>query len=177
MAFQVRPATRDDAAAIAYVHVASWRTTYRGIVPDAALDALDEDQRRGQWQGWIEAGAVPILVAESEAGVVGFIAGGAIRTRTEDYDGELYAIYLMPGEQRLGAGRALVRELAGALRLRGLRSMLVWVLEANPAVGFYRRLGAEPVMSKTVEIGGVTLPEVALGWRSLEVLLEFSAAN
>jgi hypothetical protein len=36
----VRPATPDDADAIASVHVRSWQAAYRGIVPDAMLDAL-----------------------------------------------------------------------------------------------------------------------------------------
>ena len=30
----VRPADVDDAAAIAAVHVAAWRSTYRGLLPD-----------------------------------------------------------------------------------------------------------------------------------------------
>jgi hypothetical protein len=36
----LRPATVADAAAISHIHVESWRTTYRGVVPDAFLDAL-----------------------------------------------------------------------------------------------------------------------------------------
>jgi hypothetical protein len=41
----IRRAEPRDAAGIAHVHVASWRTTYRGIVPDSYLDALDEPER------------------------------------------------------------------------------------------------------------------------------------
>jgi len=32
----VRPPDIDDAAAIARVHVASWRSTYRGLLPDTS---------------------------------------------------------------------------------------------------------------------------------------------
>ena len=37
----IREATPEDARAIATVHVASWRTTYRGLLRDAYLDSLD----------------------------------------------------------------------------------------------------------------------------------------
>jgi hypothetical protein len=47
----------------------------------------------------------------------------------------------------------------------------VWVLEKNPAVGFYSRLGGSPIAQKKIEIGGVELQEIALGWPSLESLI------
>ena len=58
--------------------------------------------------------------------------------------------------------------LAGALRAQGLTSMIVWALEANSAVQFYQRLGAVPVIRKTVNIGGADLADLALGWSSLD---------
>jgi hypothetical protein len=45
--------------------------------------------------------------------------------------------------------------------------MLVWVLEQNPAVRFYEKTGAEHLMSKQIEIGGVSLSELGLGWPDL----------
>lgn len=172
MAFHIRPATPADAAAIAHIHVASWKTTYPGIVPEATLTALNEDDRRELWQKQLEASGMPIFVAESSIGVFGFLAGGPIRTPIEDYDSELYALYLLQTHQRQGAGRALVQQLARTLHSRGFESMLVWVLEANPAVGFYQRLGASPVTRQMIEIGGATLPEIALGWPNLGTLAQ-----
>ena len=172
MAFHIRPATPADAAAIAHIHVASWKTTYPGIVPEATLTALNEDDRRELWQKQLEASGMSIFVAESSIGVFGFLAGGPIRTPIEDYDSELYALYLLQTHQRQGAGRALVQQLARTLHSRGFESMLVWVLEANPAVGFYQRLGASPVTRQRIEIGGATLPEIALGWPNLGTLAQ-----
>jgi len=168
MAFEVRPATPADAAAIARVHIQSWKTTYPGIVPQPYIDALDEDDRRKRWRQSLEAAKDPIFVAESGSAIIGFVDGGANRTPIENYDGELYALYLLQTHQRRGAGRALVQRLAQTLRSQGYRSMLVWVLEANPAVGFYRHLGAIPVTSQSIEIGGANLPELALGWPNLD---------
>ena len=45
----VRQAEIGDAAAIARVHVASWRTTYRGLLPDEFLDSLDEGRYTERW--------------------------------------------------------------------------------------------------------------------------------
>ena len=172
MSFRIRPAAPADAVSIARVHVASWRTAYPGIVPQAALDALDEEDRRQLWQQQLETGNFPIFVAEFDSSIFGFLAGGPIRTPTGDYDSELYALYLLQTQQRLGAGRALLQQLAQALHEKGHQSMLVWVLEANPAVGFYRHLGAIPAARQTIEIGGATLPELALGWPNLKILAE-----
>jgi hypothetical protein len=39
-----RRATANDAAAIAALRVDSWRTTYRGVMPDAYLDGMRADE-------------------------------------------------------------------------------------------------------------------------------------
>ena len=171
MSFHIRQAAPADATAIAHVQVESWRTTYKGIVPDTFLAAMNEEARTESWQPQLADAAILIFVACDETGVVGFIAGGAIRDPAEDYDAELYAIYLLQQKQQQGAGRALVRALATSLHAQGLRKMIVWALEANPAVEFYKRLGAIPVTTKIIHIGGKDLPDLALGWTSLSSLL------
>ena len=46
----IRPAIPADARPIAEVHVRTWQEAYRGIVPDAVLDALDVDDRERRWK-------------------------------------------------------------------------------------------------------------------------------
>jgi hypothetical protein len=46
----IRTAHVDDAAAIATVHVESWRTTYKGIVPDDFLARLSYERRGQLWR-------------------------------------------------------------------------------------------------------------------------------
>jgi len=41
----IRKAKLDDATGIAKVHVDSWRTTYKGIIPDDFLNNLSYEQR------------------------------------------------------------------------------------------------------------------------------------
>jgi len=170
MDFAIREAAPDDAAAIAHVQVSSWRTTYPGIVPDAYLAELNEDKFRQHWHQHLSAGELLLFVAEDARGVFGFITGGRLREPIEDYDAELYAIYLLADRQARGAGRGLTRTLAASLKAAGFISMVVWALEQNPAVGFYQRLGAAPVLRKTIQIGGADLLDLALGWPDLDRL-------
>jgi GNAT superfamily N-acetyltransferase len=86
------------------------------------------------------------------------------------YDAELYAIYLLQREQKKGVGKMLVRELAAALRTRDFKSLIVWVLARNLAVGFYSHLGGSQVAEQQIEIGGARLTELAFGWPSLDAL-------
>ena len=167
---QIRAATVDDAASIAHVHVASWRSTYHGIVPQPYLDGLDEAERTEDWRTWLAAGAA-VFVAERNSAVVGFIAGGAIRKAVEGYDAEAYTIYLLQQYQRQGIGIGLLNTLAMHLRNEGLNSMVVWVLEDNVSAGFYTASGAVRVGSKEMDIGGKTLLAVAYGWPRIGELI------
>jgi len=168
MSIAIRQACIDDAAAIARVQIASWRTTYRGIVPNRYLESLDVEVRTARWKEAFAAPMAVLFVAEAEGEIFGFISGGKLREPIGDCDGELYAIYLLREWQGQGIGRRLTQKLAAALLGAGYQSMAVWVLARNPAVDFYKRLGALPLAAKTIEIGGAQLEEVALGWPHLE---------
>jgi ribosomal protein S18 acetylase RimI-like enzyme len=165
----IRRAEPNDAAGIAHVHVQSWRSTYKGIVPDSYLDDLNEVDRTELWSDLLD-GDYDIFVAEREESIVGFVMGGRSRDRSQQCDGELYAVYLLKEFQSLRIGRDLVRELAHALRRRGFRRMEVWVLAKNPAKAFYTRMGAQFARSKGIEIGGAVLMEHAYVWPDIEAL-------
>jgi len=171
MNLTIRKADTEDAAAIAHVHVESWKTTYAGIVSDVFLASLNKEDRTISWQERILADDISIFVAEDEKSIFGFAAGGKLREKLDDYDAELYAIYLLRERQKQGVGRTLIITLASALRTKGFTSMLVWVLEQNSSVSFYERLGAVQVARKVINIGGADLQELAFGWSSLDRLI------
>jgi L-amino acid N-acyltransferase YncA len=172
MPVTIRHAAITDAAEIARIHVETWRTTYPGIVPAAILASLDQAEREQSWRERIAEGNFPILLAVDDGQVIGFAAGGSLREPVDDYDAELYAIYVLKTERSCGAGRALCRAVASELWSTGLRRILVWVLAANPAVSFYEHLGGTLVARKTIGIGGATLPEIALGWPDIGTLAD-----
>ncbi len=162
---KIRTANPEDASAIAHIHVSSWQATYPGMVAQSYLDSLDEGEFTERWRDWlVNHTSVTVCVAEADGLVFGFASGGAIRKPVSHYDGELYALYLLPGMQRKGAGRKLVETIAGEMLRQGRSHLLVWVLRQNPATSFYERIGARFVAEDTVEIAGSVLAEVAYGW-------------
>ena len=167
----IRRAAPDDAAAIAEVHVASWRTTYPGIVDQAYIDGLSIPDRAVTWAQRLsmDSPTTPdVFVAiDSSDGIVGFISGGLIRAPLPGFDAELHAIYLLETFQQRGIGRRLTREWAKAAVGRGLNGAIVRVLTDNPARKFYERLGAERLREAELPIGGKEYRERWYGWRNL----------
>jgi ribosomal protein S18 acetylase RimI-like enzyme len=173
----IREAEPDDAAAIARVHVDTWRTTYAGIVPADHLARLSPEKGEENWRGQLttppEGRFVYVAVDERE-GVVGFAAAGPCTADNPVCQGEIYAIYLLAGHQCLGIGRVLVRAVAGRLIRQGISSMLVWVLADNPTRGFYQALGGQLVGEKSMVIGGAELVGVAYGWPDIQHLADLT---
>lgn len=161
----IRAARPEDAPAIARVHVDSWRSTYRGLVPDAYLDGLAYERSEAMLSRALGSGGIVfVAVDDADGRVFGFASGGPQRDRELPYSGELYAIYLLAGDQGRGAGRGLVGAMMGALRAAGHANMQVWVLAENPSRHFYEHLGGKRLCTKRIEIGGATLEEIAYGW-------------
>jgi ribosomal protein S18 acetylase RimI-like enzyme len=167
----VRPAELDDSAAIARIHVATWRTAYRGLLPEDFLASLDEAGYSERWKRTLREGSGRVYVAEDGADVVGFASGGRERAGEDRYSGELYAIYVMHEAQGLGHGRRLVQAVVGGLREMKLNDMIVWVLRDNrPARAFYERLGGTYIRAQPITIGSAVLEEVSYGWGSLDAI-------
>jgi ribosomal protein S18 acetylase RimI-like enzyme len=171
----IRRAETADAAAIAHVHVESWRSSYAGIVPDSYLQGLSEWERAERWREILSRND-EAFVAERDGHVIGFAVGGPSRDHVEGCDAELFAIYLLHDAQRARVGTALLHELARSLTTCGFSNMDVWVLDANPAKHFYEKTGAHSAgASKQMEIGGVMLTERAYVWPDLKALATLEA--
>jgi ribosomal protein S18 acetylase RimI-like enzyme len=164
-----RAATIDDAPAIARIHVASWRSTYRTMLPGDFLDSLSEDGYADRWRRFIGEEENLVYVIEDAGRLVGFASGGRERAGEVGYKGELYAIYVLDDFQRRGYGHQLVRKVVAGLKNLGLDDMIIWVLRDNAhAREFYERLGGVYVRAQAITIGSATLEEVSYGWPSLE---------
>ncbi|MDR6868487.1 GNAT superfamily N-acetyltransferase [Microbacterium resistens] len=138
----VRRATLDDAGQIAEVHVASWRETYAGVIPDRLLGPETLTARHRMWSSILSLDPVPgtVVVAEREGRVIGFAFSGSSRhpdaTRGIEpaRDLHLFSLYLLAAEHGDGVGHAL---LEAAL---GNEPAQLWVLSANDrARAFYEQ--------------------------------------
>jgi GNAT superfamily N-acetyltransferase len=172
----IRLAQPEDAIGITRVQVPSWQAAYVGIVPQAYLQNMlttDWQQRRIEhWTRTITTGEIFGAVAENEQGdITGFAMGGRSRDPgLKDYDGELYAIYLLPTIQRQGLGKALFQAFVRDLIERGYSGMLIWALRDNArARAFYEKMGGQAVGKKLVTLGE-PLWEVGYGWPDLRLL-------
>jgi ribosomal protein S18 acetylase RimI-like enzyme len=167
----LRRARLSDARGIGGVQVASWRTTYRGMVPDDYLAGMSVEDHARRWTRLLgQPGNLALTFVVEEAGqLVGFAMGGPEREGEPRFRGELYAIYLLREAQRRGHGRALVEAVAGELVRQQLPSMLVWVLRDNlSARGFYERLGGTYLREHQLDFGaGFTVQEVSYGWEDV----------
>ncbi|QPH52856.1 GNAT family N-acetyltransferase [Pontivivens ytuae] len=161
----IRPASPEDAATIARIHVESWHETYTGLIPNAFLDQLDVARSTAFWTKQIAApGASRILIA----GEVAFANAGPMRDdglRAAGCLHELYALYILKSGQRRGLGTALF-----TTALEGLDGDTgLWVLEDNHAARrFYTAIGAAriPGADKDVPFGEATRTELAYRWAS-----------
>jgi len=136
----VRDAIVDDADAIAYVHVRTWQTAYRGIVPDAYLDRLNERARSKVWSEMLEEGHDALVGVRGER-VVGFADWGPSRDGDGAGAAELYAIYVLASEWGTGIGPVLLAAAVDAMRPSAGEATL-WVLADNArARRFYEREG------------------------------------
>jgi ribosomal protein S18 acetylase RimI-like enzyme len=165
----VRRAELSDAPAIARVHVATWRTTYRGLLPDDFLASLTETSYVDRWMRGIGDPSTLVFVAEDETGPIGFASCGPERGGEDGFGGELYSLYVADRAQRRGHGRDLVRAVVAGLQELGLGDMIAWVLRDNSrARGFYERLGGIFVRAQLTAIGPALVNEVSYGWRRLD---------
>ena len=157
----------DDVAAIARVHVDTWRAAYQGIIPQQYLDNLTVQNRAVGWMRLLEriTPDAPTLVSEGhDRRIVGFVTAGPSRSHRRFFQGEITQLYVLPAFHGSGHGRRLFLAASNRLALAGYRGVIVWVVADNPARGFYENLGGTLVAETTRAFAGVPLREVAYGW-------------
>ncbi len=176
-----RPATLDDAMAIAEIYVDSWRNTYAGLLPDDVLLRLDAPNREVRWWRRSLSGRRQdhlVYVAEHpEHGVIGFAGGGASRCRGLSHDIEIFTLYLHDEYHGLGIGKGLFLRLSERLAARSDGSLVVWVLDGNPARYFYEALGGKCIARRSGSMGGAEIEEVAYGWEDIRELIELGKSD
>ncbi|MBA3541431.1 MAG: GNAT family N-acetyltransferase [Deltaproteobacteria bacterium] len=171
MRFAIREAKPGDAVGIARAHTESWRSSYRGILPDTVLDRIDVGQRAASRSRILQDPSIVQLVAydTTHLDIVGFCDAGESRRRgIAPQLGEIYAIYLVHHAKRHGLGREIFENTTSILRARGLPSLIIWVLEHNHhARRFYEAMGGRlgPRMPSTV--GGFKVIELGYVWDRL----------
>ena len=130
----VRPATAEDAPAIARVQSAAWALAYAGVLPPDLLAGLGDEDAVATWAQ--AAGTPPstrhvLLVAVEGDEVVGFAAVGPASDPDlrPGPDVEISALCVDPAHTGAGHGSRLVNAMADVLSGLGVEAVHVWVSE------------------------------------------------
>jgi GNAT superfamily N-acetyltransferase len=172
----IRAATITDADELGRIAGRAWEATYRGTIPDEALD----EWIASAGDGWRQALESPdgdttthSWVAVRDGRLLGFAVTAPARSNwlpPPDGAGELTNLYLDSEAIGSGVGRPLYERAVGDLRDRRFASLVVWAFRDNlPARGFYEHMGlAIDVPDHTWFLAGVACPIVRfrLDWPS-----------
>ncbi len=191
----IRRARATDAVAIAAVHVAAWRSTYPGILPDTYLANLSVSRQAAHYDAAIH-GATGVFVAIASGldlpppsgsrstvpggpRVIGFGTAGRARASSDLGgrrlgEGEIETLYVLDDWRERGVGRRLMRASASYLAENGCRSVFLWVLRDNPSRWFYQRLGGKPAAEAAIQFAGRPVVQTAFVWDPIERLLAAS---
>lgn len=178
----IRPATVDDAAAIAEINILSWRATYVGIIPQAELDAMNSPDLTQFWSDAIASPEAVCSVACARDGeAVGFIFGSRmsvdedVPVTIEDgqSSGFIRSVHILESAKKSGLGRRLMATCARQLDRLDVGKVWLEVAEKNTsAKAFYDRL--DGTMEKKVECGAAdfAVPAFIYAWPSPAALLQ-----
>ncbi len=173
----LRPAKGNDAAAIARLHAESWKTSYRGILPDAYLENEVSAERAGYWRKALARGDYDcIWLALSNQQPVAFIA--VQYAADADYDAVIENLHVLPDYKSQGLGRRLIACAVETLLQEEMTSVCLRVFDDNTAaIAFYERLGGITDDFGTDRLAGSNAPDRRIGWRDIAALKQACEAK
>lgn len=134
----IRATAAEDAEALARLQIDVWEDAYADLMPATVFDERRAtiDERIDRWHRILAEAPSRTTVAESSAGLIGFVSVGPARAEGVDVDEELWALYVRASWWGKRLGHAL---LVAAL---AERPAYLWVLRGNArAIAFYREHG------------------------------------
>ena len=159
---EIRWANYNDWHDVDFVHSESYRSAYKGIMPDDFLGNFTVEKRQKYFQKSLSEGIEKTALIFVDHKVIGCIIVGKCRDKDlEDMFGEIWGIYLLETYWRKGFGKRLINWGLDEIRKFGYVNISLWVLKANSnARGFYEHLGFRFDGSERVITRGVKLTQV-----------------
>jgi len=163
MEFTIRKAVPEDAYERAVCHISSWRSAYKGIVPDEYLNSMSAEERSERYKKQIEENnEVLFYNAIYENKIIGLLCISKSRDEDKLNAGEVGAIYLIEEFWGKGYGREMMNFAIDTLKNMGYNEIILWVFEENNrARRFYEKCGFTFSGEKAImNIGGKDIPKV-----------------
>ncbi len=126
----VRPATLEDAGAIAALQCATWRHDYSDLFAGPAGDDLEPEVVAERWRPVLRQ-EIPgfVIVATSENQVVGFAAA-----EVRDGAAQVHTLLVATDARRLGHGSRLMSACADLVQQVGAHEAVMWGLAGDRAL-------------------------------------------
>lgn len=156
---EIRPIVGSDSLMdISGIYERSWKSAYRGMIPDVYLDGIPE----GKWADGLQNSHLHSLVMIKDGKMIGTSAYCASRMESMPGYGEIVSIYLLPEYTHQGYGGRLLTAALSQLEEMGYQDVFLWVLEENMAARkFYEEFGFRASgLNLKDNIGGKDLREV-----------------
>jgi GNAT superfamily N-acetyltransferase len=167
--FAVRLAELRDAAALAQVFDTTWNMSYRGLLPYTAFEELPLECTAEHWRQVlfrVPDAHLCLAAVDEDDDPVALAAAGPDRFGVHEW-AEIYALYVMPGYQRLGLGRRLLIEAFRQMHDAGFESGIVWTLSAAESRGFYEHLGGAAKRRRDTIEWGQLVAQTGYVWPNL----------
>jgi Acetyltransferases len=151
-------AETDDFNALGEIYAQSWKTAYRGIVPQDYLDDLSGSR----WAKVLSGSTFDAYVIREDGQYIGTSSIGAAREEKMVGWGEIISIYLLPEYFGKGYAEPLFKCAVNALCEKGYTNIYLWVLKENiRAQRFYEKHGFHNSgEAALIEIAGAELTEI-----------------
>lgn len=168
-ALTIRPATLNDAQAIARIRVQGWRFAYQGLISQDYLDSLSVAEDTERIRGYLsqlpqnsppsrsasvqgsDGEKRSFMLAVRGDAVLGFCRFSAAPNKTNraeravpggTLNGRLHSLYIDPETLGQSIGHTLMNHALSTFAAWGCERATLWVLEGNSrAISFYKRQG------------------------------------
>jgi ribosomal protein S18 acetylase RimI-like enzyme len=147
---EIVPADPAQAMALRDLHVITWELTYRDRASEGWYGERLAAHAVRDWGEIVRVQAARgggVLTARFDRQLVGLCQYGPTEDADDDPErvGQIHRLYVHPGRQRTGVGRALLAASVDHLSQAGAHVATLWVLETDQrARAFYERLSWEP---------------------------------
>jgi GNAT superfamily N-acetyltransferase len=161
----IRLARHDDGAAMAQLFMRVWHTNLKDHVPEGFLDQFKHETQREKYTSRAIDPNWLVLVAESNAKVVGMLGATNNDTAPLIYKKQIKAMYVDPDSQSKGIGTALLK--SGFAELTGIGSFntMLWCISSNQqACSFYEKHGGKRIEGIAAPTEYSIVPHLIYAW-------------
>lgn len=160
-ALVIRTADQDDIATIGYLAHQIWPASYQDILAPEQLDyMLELFYSPDALEQQIMQLHHRFIIAEIDLEEVGFASYSPVNSATW----KLHKLYVLPGLQGKGIGRALVDMVEEEVRTHNGAHLILNVNKQNKAIRFYESLGYKMEKEETINIGhGFFMDDYVMG--------------